>query len=124
MKPKIKHYVEFLYPGILVSEKSEREIKSRDVGIRLAKGAFAHRIFDRPYTKMEGEILYGKDKNYSPWTYYGKEQTLVDVKAENNPKNKTLIGNMECNNIKRIVRTRFGQALDVGDKDKIIGERK
>lgn len=113
------HYVRFLYPGILVSESSDRKIKSRKEEIKLPKGAFAYQFFDREETEKGGETLMGKDKKHSGFYYKGREMTLAQVKKEM-PDKDILISNMECNGYERIVMTKFGQAMPLNKEDVVI----
>jgi hypothetical protein len=118
----LKHYVEFLYPGILFSDTSEDEVETRDIHkLEIPEYSFGFRFFDREQTILDGEVLTGKSKNYSNWYYYGKVMTIDDVK-EQEPDQRILISNMENNDYKRIVRTKFGQSIPVQDEDVVIGE--
>lgn len=117
----LKHYVEFVYPGIMVSETSEKEIKSRDQKIVLPKGAFGYHFFDREEVTKDGEVLVGKDKNHSGFFYEGRKMSLADVEREE-PDQRILISNMRNNNIPFVCRTEYGQAIPMKDGDQIIGK--
>jgi len=118
----LKHYVEFLYPGILFAETECREVKSRDHRRlrKIPENCYGFRFFDRTETKVDGEKLYGDRKNYSG-TYFIDAYTysLQDIKDQF-PDQKILISNMECNGYKRVVRTRRGNWQPLEKKDKII----
>ena len=113
----LKHYVEYHFKDIYSSEYQTKEVKTRNPKlIKLPKGAFAFRFFDRTEVEIEGEKLVGNPKNYSPLTYYGKIYTLEEVKAQF-PYLGTLILNMESNGSNRVVRTIRGNwcLLEEGD---------
>ena len=114
----IEHWVEYLYPGILISEDSHVKVDKRS-GFKLPKGSFAFRYYDVEVTTQNGERLTGKPKNKSPWYYEGKEMTLADVEREK-PSESILLSNMRYNNIKRICMTRYGQALQLNDEDVVL----
>lgn len=119
----LKHYVEYLHPGIIVSETSVREISERDVSkVEISDNCFGFRFFDRTVTFVDGEMFTGKRKNISGWHYRGKKMTLNQVKATfgNDSKYSILISNMECNDVRAVVRTQFGQFIPLNDDDQII----
>lgn len=117
-----KHYVQFFYPGALVSEIEEREVKSRDPKILkgVPKNCYAFRFFDREETTKNGEKLIGEDKNFSH-TYYinGDVYTLSQVK-KHFPSANVLISNMEINNWKKVIRNKFGQFMPFDRDDEVI----
>jgi hypothetical protein len=118
----LKHYVEFLFPGIIVDESQCREVKSRDYR-RLRKipdGCYGFRFFDRTETRIDGEKLYGDNKNYSEVYYIDAYQyTLQDIKDQF-PEQEILIFNMEANAIKKVVKTRCGNWKPFNKEDKVI----
>ena len=117
----LKHYVEFLHPGIIMSESSSEEVDHRDPTlIKLPQNSFGFRFYDREEKESEGELLVGKSKNHSYWSIQGEALTLADVK-ERFPKERTLIGNMERNKTKRVCKTEFGQFIPLDKEDTIIG---
>lgn len=119
----LKHYVEYLHPGIIVSETSVSEISERDVSkVEISDNCFGFRFFDRTVTVVDGEMLTGDRKNISGWHYCGEKMTLDQVKATfgNDSKYSILISNMECNDVRAVVRTQFGQFIPLNDGDQII----
>ena len=77
----LKHYVEFLYPGLFVSEASVEEIAERDVKkVELPDNCFGFCFFDRTVTVIDGQTLTGDRKNVSGWYYQGEKMTLEQVK--------------------------------------------
>jgi len=116
----LKHYVMFLYPGIIVSKSSSRKIENRKSKFKIPKGCFGYKLFDIHETKTEdGDTLLGKSKNYSETTYFGRLMTLEDVKREM-PDADNLIRNMEGNGYNSVVKTKFGQYMPVNSGDKVI----
>lgn len=117
----LKHYVEFLHPGIIVTENSSEEVNHQNPDlIKLPEGAFGFRFYDRQEKKSEGELLVGKPKNHSHWFMQGEVLTLIDVRLSF-PDKKTLISNMERNKIRRVCKTKFGQFVPLEKEDTIIG---
>jgi hypothetical protein len=115
-----KHYIEFVYPGIMFSESSSKEIEHRDAKkVELPKGAVGFRFFDKEQTELDGETLEGKPKNYTGWRYKGRELTLEDVKREM-PGERILISNMECNNWDKVVKLECGQIFPLCKEDMVI----
>lgn len=113
------HYVEWFYPGIIVTETSSEKIKSRDKLPPVPEHAFGYRFFDREEVKKGKEVLLGTCKNYSPKYYFGEEMTLSQVK-DKMPKENILIRNMECNGYKKIVHTQYEQYFPLEKKDKVV----
>lgn len=119
----LKHYVEYLYPGIIVSETSVSEIPERDVSkVEVSGNCFGFRFFDRTVTVVDGETLTGDRKNVSGWHYKGEKMTLEQVKATfgNDGKHDNLIFNMENNGYAAVVKTKFGQFMPLNDNDTVI----
>lgn len=114
-----KHYVEYFYPGIIVSETSSEEIKSRNVKIKPPKGAYAYQFFDREEVKQDGETLTGRANNKSGIFYLGGEvKTREDIERE--MPGSILASNMRCNNIERVVMTKAGQAMELHEGDEVV----
>lgn len=106
-----KHFVVFYSPGTMVSETSQKPIDSWDVEQAMA---MADDIIERhgatPYgfrftTRSRGpEDLDSKETDKSPMYYLGGTvETLEEVKAKNDPEDRILISNMECNGWDRII---------------------
>jgi hypothetical protein len=62
-----------------------------------------------------GEYLKGEFRNASPWYYRGKVHTLESIKARNDPRDETLIWNMDVNRWKRVIELPNGQYLPMED---------
>ena len=123
MTTMLKHYVEYLYPGIFLSESSVSEISERDVSmVSIPDNCFGFRFFDRTETVVDGEILTGHRKNISGWYYKGEKMTLEQVKATfgNDHNYRILISNMEGNGVGAVVKTKFGQFMPLNDEDEVI----
>jgi len=119
----LKHYVEFLYPGLLVSETSVEEIAERDTKkVEMSDSCFGFRFFDRTVSVIDGETLTGDRKNVSGWYYQGEKMTLEQVKASfgNDRNYRILISNMENNGYDAVVKTKFGQFIPLNDGDTIL----
>lgn len=122
-----KHFVTFYSPGTFVSETSSRPIDSwdidkakdmaRDISERYNATPYGFRFTTR---ERSDEELDSKDIAHSAMYYLGgKIETLAEVKARATDKESTLIGNMECNNVERIITNdnswRFTAALEKDD---------
>lgn len=116
----LKQYIEFFYPGSFVSETSVQEVADRTPPTELPKAAYAYRFFARSEVMQDGEMLRGQPKDYSPTTYYGEAMTLEEVKALHGDSHRILIGNMECNRWKRVVRVACGQFFPLEDGDVVV----
>lgn len=116
----IKHYVEFLHPGIIISDSSEKEVSHRDYSkIKIPENAFGFRFFDIETVVVKGEKLIGKKKNLSKWYYQGEIYTKKDV--ENKVKdNDIILRNMEYNSIEKVIKTKFGQYIPMEKGDCVI----
>ena len=106
-----QHYIHFLCPGTLVSECIIEKIDSWDVEIakqlatkqlaRHASKPYGFRFVTKERTENE---LDSKVVKTSPMYFLGgKVETLDEVRARNDPKEKTLLWNMEVNNFNRII---------------------
>ncbi|MCI8655787.1 MAG: hypothetical protein HFJ48_08055 [Clostridia bacterium] len=119
----LKHFVEYLYPGVFVSETSVEEIAERDTKkVTFSDGCFGFRFFDKSVTVVDGETLTGERKNISNWYYQGEKMTLAEVKEKHGDDRDyhILISNMENNGYNAVVKTKFGQFIPLNDGDTII----
>jgi len=117
------HYVEFLYPGIMVTETSQRRIRNRNTKIRASKDCFGYSFFDREeIVNKDGEVLKGESKNHSGTYYFGKVMTLEDVKNQM-PAAKTLISNMVGEGYEEVVKTRIGNFQYFKPGDMVVAEK-
>ena len=118
----LKHFVEFSFPGVFLSEYSHEEIAERKPElVTVPEGAFAYRFYDQEQMMVGDELLTGKCKNYSGYTYFGKAYTLEEVKRDF-PQHTTLIANMECNGWNTVVKTRRGNWQPLNEGDTVIEE--
>lgn len=119
----LKHYAEFLYPGLLVADTSAAEVTSRDPDtITLPDGCFGFRFHDREEVTLEnGKTLCGAAENFSGWYYIGERFDLEQVKREK-PHEHTLIENMRYNGYAAVVMTRYGQAFPLRDGDVVLSK--
>lgn len=139
--PTRKHFVVFFSPGTLFAESSERPVKAWDVGeaVRLSKEIterynatpygfrFETRLVSKPVPDGEGGTLDVRAKTVerSGMHYIGgKVETLAEVKARNDPKEKTLVSNMEINRYGLVVTTtngyRWTQPFEPKKGDRIV----
>lgn len=115
-----KTYIEYLYPGLVCSESSTKEVKTRDIPAELPGMCFAFRFFDVVEIETEGRILKSEPENRSNWFYAPGEVLTVQNVKEKYPENKTLIWNMETNKIDKVIMTRFGQAIPLQPEDVVL----
>jgi hypothetical protein len=117
------YYAEFLYPGIIVSETSLKEITREQYlnpkTITVPKGSFGFRVMHRNEVIEEGDVLLGSYKNTSGWFYKGKKLSKADV-AKEYGSDSTLYHNMENNGYEFVVKSEYGQAFPLHEKDTIL----
>lgn len=108
-----KHFVRFLSAGTFVAEETTREIDSWDVekAAEMSK-EIVERYGSRPYgfqfiTRSRNDDELDSRISASGGVYYinGIVHTLEDLKKANNPDDKILISNMECNGWDKVVTT-------------------
>lgn len=120
VEKNIKHYVEFLYPGVIISECSQVEISSRDIEeIYIPNHAYGFRFLDKTHAIIDGTELVSQPENYSNWHYEGEFWSLEYVE-EHMPHMNVLIDNMKTNNWNRVIRTHYGQCFPVEDDAQIF----
>lgn len=106
-----KHFVTFYSPGTFVAEHSTKPIESWDVGVAVE---MAKEVKERhgatPYgfqfsTRERSDTEFDSKETAKSGTYYlgGKIFTLAQLKKANNPSQKILISNMECNGWDKVV---------------------
>ncbi len=106
-----KNFVTFYSPGSFVSETTTKDIDNWNVAQAEAMACeIEERHGAKPYgfrfeTKSRGDNdLDSKVTDTSPMYYLGGEVlTLEDVKAKNDPNDRLLISNMECNGYDKII---------------------
>lgn len=106
-----QNYVVFYSPGTMVSESTQKEIDSWDVDLAVAMSkTIKERHAATPYgfkfikRGRKNHELDSKEIDRSGMYYLGGEVlTLVEVKAKNDPADKILISNMECNGWDKII---------------------
>lgn len=118
-------YVEFLYPGVLLSESSTRRCKTRDPSkVKIPKNAFGFRFFDFISTTVDVDgkkvRLESKRGNVSSLHYYGgRVYTLAELKREF-PDEHTLILNVENSRNKKAICCRTGNWYLFERKDVLV----
>jgi hypothetical protein len=122
-----KHFVEFLSPGTFVAESASKPIDAWDVEAAVLMAAdIKERYGATPYgfrfsTRSRGPDDLDSKETARSGVYYlgGRIETLEQVKARNDPKERILISNMEGNGWDRIVVNdnswRWTQPLRDGD---------
>lgn len=112
-----RHFITFLSPGTFVAESTTKPIDSWSVekAVKMAK-SIKERYNATPYgfyfttrSRKKDELDSSVEKT-SP-TYYlphCRVETIEDVRERNDPKERILLSNMECNHYDRIVRTTKG----------------
>lgn len=116
-----KHYVEFYFPGSFVANVSQVEISDRLQSMDIPDGCYGYRTFDLEVIESNDEVLKGSPKNFSPFTYYGKEYSLEQIKFEF-PDLKILHSNIENNGYKKAVLTRRGNWAPLDPNDVVISK--
>jgi len=108
MKKTTKYFREFWYRGIIVGEQYLEEVEKIDLNIIWPKGAYAVAFYEREDIVDKGKTYKGNLKQIGKLLYHpdSKIETLKQVKV-NHPEKRILIENMETNNYKSIIWTRF-----------------
>jgi len=119
------HKVEFLYPGVLVSESSIEVVETTNpYEIKVPENAFAFKFFDvmEQEAKLEdGRVITHKETKRDDITYFpgGRIMTIEEVEKEV-PDNRILISNIKNNSRdNKVIKTRMGN-FQYYDKDKTI----
>jgi hypothetical protein len=128
-----QHFVTFYSPGTIVAEATTKPIDSwnvkkamslaRKVKERHGATPYAFQFSTRGREKDELDSRVIKQSG----TYFlgGKILTISDIKRQNDPKDRILIENMECNGWKKVVRNdnswRWTQPLK--DEDQVLQYR-
>lgn len=111
MNQVTQHFVEFHSPGTLVAETTSLPIDSYDVNkaVEMAKSVTA-RYNARPFgfrfiTRERGDDDLDSHVSETSCFYHlgGKIRTLKELQAKGDPRDETLISNMECNGWERVV---------------------
>ncbi len=119
----LKHYVEYFYPGIMVSETSVKEIPERINGnIGFPERCFGYRFYDVEVIQLPNEELRGKRKNISGMYYCGVEYSAEQIKI-NFPNERILLSNIRCNSYVRLVKTCMGNWQPLDDDDVVFPEK-
>lgn len=113
-----KQYIRWFYPGAFVSDTVDLELQP-DQPITPPERAFGFQTFSREEVELDGEVLKGKPKDFSPMTYYGKAYTLEEVRRLPDV-TKILIQNMTINGWPRIVRTSKGRLYPLNKGDVVL----
>jgi len=118
-------YVEFMYPGIMVSESSSKPVDNRDTeNIEPSKGVYAFRFYDRLEAEIDGETVMGEKKNYSGFYYLnGKVVTIADLEENARPSDRILISNMRGNKWAKVIMMDNGQAFPWKEDDVLWEKR-
>jgi len=104
-------FVEFLYPGVVVSES---EICKITPGKRkkIPENAYAYRTFKRDSYQVGDKDLTSKDYEHSKWTYWDASVlTVQDIERLKGRDYSILLSNMRGNNIAQVVQTKYGQSF-------------
>jgi hypothetical protein len=107
----VKHFVTFVSPGTFFTEESTKDIPDWDINLaiemsRNIKERYGATPFAFYFTTRERKWDDFDSKQTAKSHMYflgGKIKTLEEVKAENNPDNRILISNMECNHWDKIL---------------------
>ncbi len=126
-----KHFVTFVSPGSFFTEETTRDIGSWDpeVAMKMA-GGITERYGARPFgfyftTRERGFLDFDSKETQKSGVYYlgGVISTLEDVIARDDPDEKIMLNNMECNGWDRmIVNTNSYRACQPFRKDDCLLE--
>ena len=115
----LQQYIEFFYPGSFFPETTKRPVDDRRPIASPPDGVYGYRFFAREEVRQGGEVLSGKEKDYSGMTYFGDVLTADDIEKLPGD-HKTLLINMWCNNWPRVVCTVRGNFQPLQDADMCV----
>jgi hypothetical protein len=106
-----KHFVIFLSPGTLFSEETSKPIDKWDVALAIKMSStIVERYSATPYGFYFLTVGRGKNdlnskelKRSNMYYLGGKIETLKEVEARNDPKDRILLANMRCNGYDKII---------------------
>ncbi len=124
------HFVTFLSPGTMVSEEDYHSIDSWDVdyavtisrNITQRYGATPYGFYFTTRERKDNELDSKIIKKSNMYYLGGDIFTLEDIKARNNPKDRILISNMECNGYDRIIENNnsYKSTFPLNDGDVVL----
>ena len=117
-----KHYVEYVFPGLIFSDSKVEPIKDRKAKVRQPRGAYAYRFFSREEKRENGEVLKGEPKDYSGWRYFEGEILTLEAVKRDYPSHDIVIKNMQFNHYDRVVHCPNGGFYPMEKKDRILKE--
>jgi hypothetical protein len=115
-------YIEFLYPGTFFAENSSRPVPRRELPEVIPGQATGYRFFTRREIEADGEKLVGQPKDYSGWTYFGKEYSAEEVQALEDDRLSILKSNVRINGWQRMVLTIYGNWYQLQADDRVVAD--
>ncbi len=116
-----KYYVEYSFPGSFFSNYETKEMEHCSVLAeeKAPDGSYAFKFFT--VEESEDGSLTGHRKPVGGIYYLSgaRTYTLPELKASF-PNEEILIGNMECNNWKKLVKTKLGNYQPFNKEDVIL----
>lgn len=116
-----KYYIRWFSPGAFVADTHDFELENKEDIPERPNGCYAYQTFERVEKMVDGELLLGGKKKFSPVTYYGQEFTKNEAKQYPEATH-ILLMNMETNGWTRMVRTIYGQWLPLREGDGVISK--
>jgi hypothetical protein len=122
-----KHFVNFLSPGTFVAEETTNEIESWDIdkAVAMSKeieerhGTLPYGFFFTTRTRTDADLDSKVTAKSNMYYLGGTVLTLEEIKAQNDPADRILIRNMECNGWSRVIVNtnswKWTQPLNDGD---------
>lgn len=106
-----RHFVTFMSPGTFVNEETTQEIDSWDVkeamrrsrDVRERHGAVPFGFYFSTRSRRDDDLDSRVTKTSNTYYLGGTILTLEDIKARNDPDDRILISNMECNDWARVI---------------------
>lgn len=120
-----KTFVEYFFPGIIVSESSRQECSRRDKkkwAREIPEGAYRFCFYDVNYMEdaKTGEILKSKQSNKSK-SYYVDGVVMDKESVEKNiPDSRILLANMNANGWDLVIKTRRGNVQPFTDDCEVV----
>lgn len=116
----IRHYIEFLFAGIMFTDTSSQEIKSRSQEVEIPKNCFGYRFYDIEESKGESGRTLRSGRINVTGVYYIKGTVFTLAQIKKLMPDSILRKNMENNGYNKVVKTISGTYQPVEKGDKIL----
>lgn len=100
----LKHYIQMLTHGLIVPEEEHKEISERTLhNLNLPATVFGFRFYSREVQEVNGEILKGEMKDFSPLYYVNGTVYTAEEAAQHYASDSILMQNVRSNHYTHII---------------------